>query len=181
MGRLPLLLLAGLFLGGIVHVGAVLLQPALAARDIGGTFAAFGGPGAFRLLPAAAPGKSPLLLADPQMALASCTISLARAPVRVRASLPRGFWSLSVYGLNGRSLFSINDRSAGRGDLDLVIATSAQLTQLRLAPPASLEQAIIGEIEAEAAVVLLRAFVGDASRQAEVEAALKRAACSAGL
>ncbi|MFO1183261.1 MAG: hypothetical protein U1E56_00575 [Bauldia sp.] len=179
MRRLLLLLLASLFLAGIVHVGTILTLPALAARDIRPLFASFGAPGAFRLLPAATPQQIPLPLADPQMTLAACVFSLGKGPARIRAALPRGFWSLGVYGPGGRSLFSLNDRSAGRGDLDMVIATTAQLTALRANPPASMEQAIISEVGADTGVVILRVFAGDPTRRAEIEAALGRANCAA--
>ena len=179
MSRLLYLALASVLLGGILHIGTILLLPALASRNIVPSFSAFGETGGFHLVPTGVSARKGLPLPDPQMALAACAFSLADKAAHIKAALPRGFWSVSVYGPDGRNRFSLNDRSAGRGDLDLVLASSEQIAKLRVNPPATLEQAIVTELPEVTGVVVLRALVGDESRRPEVEAALAGAVCAA--
>ena len=95
--------------------------------------------------------------------------------------MPDEFWSLAVFDRRGSNVYSLNDRTAERTDIDLVLTTSLQLTKLRENPVEALDQSIVIEIPATRGFVLIRAFVTDSADTNRVNTALKAAQCSASL
>lgn len=178
MRRTLLFILGGLLLAGIIHIAVVFMVPLFASRDAWAQMKAFGSDGQFHLLPEPETGAEPLASLDPRMRYAVCRFSLADGPVRVRASLPNDFWSVAVFDRRGRNIYSLNDRSAERSQLDLAILTPVQMAQLRQDPPSSLETAIVIELPIDKGFVLLRVFVADDSLEAAVAADLGTADCS---
>lgn len=178
MKRTLLFVIAGLLLGGIIHIAIVLLVPLYAPNDAWAQVAGFGKDGAFHTLPLAEAGSEPLPLLDPRMAQAVCRFSLKNGPVRIRADFPDEFWSVAVFDRRGRNVYSLNDRAAERSRLDMAILTPVQMAQLRQDPPASLETAIVLELPIDSGFVMLRAFVPDASFLPGAAAALKGADCA---
>jgi uncharacterized membrane protein len=179
MKRLALYLLGGLLLGGIIHVAVVLLVPRFATRDAYEALARLGPDDIFHAVPAKGP-DAPIAGLDPHMAYAACRFSLAERPLHLRAPMTWDFWSAAVFDDRGNNLYSLNDRTAGRRDLDLVVATPLQLIRLRENPQPALDNAIVVELPMSAGFVLLRAFISDPTLQAEVRKALSEADCTAG-
>jgi uncharacterized membrane protein len=179
--RTLLFVIGGILVGGIIHVAIVFLVPAFAGRDAWAQMQRFGSDGAFHTLPLAEAGAEPLFDLDPRMMEAVCRFNLANGPVRVRADLPDEFWSVAVFDRRGRNVYSLNDRAAERSRLDLAILTPVQMAQMRQAPPASLESAIVLELPIQAGFVLIRAFVPDETMLPSVTAALSGADCSGSL
>ena len=170
--------LGGLLLGGIIHVVVVLLVPDFANRDAWTSMGRFGTDGEFHLLPMSEPGTEPLPYLDPDMAFAVCRFSLAERPIRIHAALPADFWSAAIYDRRGRSVYSLNDRSAGEGGFDMVLATPVQMARMRENPVDALETTIVIELPVDRGFVLLRSFVADPTLLPETEAALAAARCS---
>lgn len=181
MIRTLLFVAGGVLLAGIIHIAVVLLIPDFANRDAWTSMGRFGADGAFHVLPMSEPGTEPLPYLDPRMAHAACRFSLDQAPIRIRAAMPDEFWSLAVFDRRGSNVYSLNDRTAERTDIDLVLATSLQLTKLRENPVEALDQSIVIEIPATRGFVLIRAFVTDSADTNRVNTALKAAQCSAPL
>jgi uncharacterized membrane protein len=92
--------------------------------------------------------------------------------------MPDRYWSLSVYDRKGRNLFSLNDRSAGRPDLDLVIIERQELETLGDEALEATDPAIIVDLPIDTGFVLFRAFVPGESARMEAEAALAGIACA---
>ena len=181
MIRTALFIVGGLLLAGIIHIAVVLLLPDFANRDAWTSMGRFGADGAFHVLPMTEPGTEPLPYLDPRMAYAACRFSLDEAPIRIRAAMPDEFWSLAVFDRRGSNLYSLNDRTAERTDIDLVIATPLQLARLRENPIDALAQSIVIEVPASRGFILIRAFVPDTMDAARVAGALAAAQCSADL
>ncbi len=181
MIRTLLYVLGGIFLGGIIHIAVVLLIPDFANRDAWTSMGRFGPDGAFHILPMSEPGTEPLPYLDPRLAHAACRFSLDDGPIRIKAAMPDEFWSLAVFDRRGSNVYSLNDRTAERTDIDLVLATSLQLTKLRENPVEALDQSIVIEIPATRGFVLIRAFVTDSADTNRVNTALKATQCSAPL
>ncbi len=175
--RLLLYGLGGLLLGGIIHIVVILLLPHVATRDAWTVLGGLGPEGAFYRLSATA--ALPDL--DPAMAYATCRFTLKDGPIRIRATLPDDFWSLSLFDRQGSNVYSLNDRTAERRDIDLVIATPLQMIRLRENPNPVLDSAIVVELPLEQGFVLIRAFVADPTLAPAVDAALKAASCAASL
>ena len=181
MKRILLFALGGLLLGGIVHLAIVFMVPLYAENDAWAQMHAFGPDGQFHILPLPEPGAEPLVSLDPFMAQAVCRFTLAGGPVRIRASLPDDFWSIAVFDRRGRNIYSLNDRAADRQTLDLAIATSVQMAQLRQKPPEVLDTILSVELPLDTGFALLRVFVPDDSTRPGALAALAAADCSGSL
>lgn len=179
MRRLALYLLGGLLLGGIIHIAVVLLVPRFATRDAYEALARLGPDDIFHAVPAKGP-DAPIAGLDPRMAYAACRFSLAERPLHLRAPMTGDFWSAAVFDDRGNNLYSLNDRTAGRRDLDLVVATPLQLIRLRENPQPALDNAIVVELPMTAGFVLLRAFISDPTLEADARKALSEADCTAG-
>ena len=169
--------IGGLLLGGIIHIAIVFLVPFYASNDAWARIQAFNAELRFHVLPQSAPDAEVLTSLDPRMMHAVCRFDLESGPVRITVAFPRTFWSIAVFDRRGRNVYSLNDGSADRSDLDLALITPVQMALLRQDPPESLETAIIVERAMEQGFVLLRAFVADQSAAGGIRAALARAAC----
>jgi uncharacterized membrane protein len=177
MKRTLIFAAGGLLLAGIIHIVVVFLVPYFATRDSWSEVGRFGRDGKFHVLPLAEPGSEALPVMDPRVLYAVCRFSLAEGPVRIRASLPDDFWSVALFDRRGRNVYSLNDRSAERTQLDLAVLTPVEMAQLRENPPASLETAIVVEVPINVGFVMLRVFVADESELPSATAALNSADC----
>lgn len=175
--RLAMLTLAGVFIGGIIHVAVVLGVPAqvpdLAYERIG----RLGADEGFIRLPPIAAGSETLAMLDPAMTHAACRYQLESGPVRLEATIPAPFWSFALFNRRGETIYSFNDRTSGTGRLTMLVLTSDQLSRLREQPPEDLEDMIVIETDAEEGFALLRAFIPDALRRNAIETALDEAVC----
>jgi len=112
-------------IAGITHIASILAMPRLAPND---AFARMG-----RLAPLHQ--TTPLVAAapfdDPALAQAVCRYDLSRAPTRLRAALsPDALVTLSFNARYGEIFYSMTDRSATRGRLDVLLLTRAQLDRV---------------------------------------------------
>lgn len=115
-----LALACGVIGAGIVHVVGVLAVPANAPRtgyDVAGELGAQG-----RFVP--------LPEDDPFLRAAVCRFPLDE-PVRVYAEGGVPMWSASVIGSNDVNVYSLNDRVALDGALDLVVLSEADVAEWR--------------------------------------------------
>jgi uncharacterized membrane protein len=181
MKRTIAFIIGGILLSGIIHIAIVFMVPYYADHDAWAEMHRFGRDGQFHVLPVPEAGAEPLASLDPRMVQAVCRFSLGRGPVRINASFADEFWSVAVFDRRGRNIYSLNDRSVDRSQLDLAILTPVQMAQLRQNPPASLETAIVLELPIDVGFVLLRAFVPDDSLMASVTASLQAANCGGSL
>jgi uncharacterized membrane protein len=178
MNRTLLFVLGGLLLGGVIHITAVIMVPYFATDDAWTSMRKFGGDGIFHVLPQAAAGAEPLASLDPRMLYAVCRFSLDDGPVRITASLPDDFWSLAIFDRRGRNVFSLNNRSAERSELELAIITPVQMAQIRQNPPEALETAIVVEQPLRTGFILIRVFIADDTVLPRAREALDTADCS---
>ncbi len=127
--QFALLTLAGLLLGGIVHIVTVFRIPALATHDAATAYAALGMNGRAELVTPPPAGLPAILDGDPNSVAAVCSYDLAAGPLRVVArtgSLPLG---LTVHRRGGGVAYAITDRAAIRGVLEFVVMTQEQLDE----------------------------------------------------
>ncbi len=177
MNRTLLFALGGLMLGGIIHIAAVLKVPVFAPSDIWSRIADVVPLTRFR--PISTTGDEPVLIPmlDPLMAHAVCRYSLNDGAIRLRAKLPPVFWSVALYNRRGENVFSVNDRSAGAEDLDMLVLTVDQLAIIRENPPEELEDLLVIETLDMQGFALLHVFNDDRTLQPEVMKGLKQARC----
>lgn len=174
--RLIYALVLGLIGAGIVHIVVLLLVPLYSERNIWAQVQAKGDAYRFHILePTKDSGDG---FRDPLFQLAACRFDLASDPVHVTATGNVPFWSVSIHGRNGETLYSVNDRASTGDKLDLVIATPVQLVHLKKDLPEEVAQSILIEEDMNEGFVLIRAFSPDPSWQASVQRFLSDAECT---
>lgn len=173
--------LASLILACVVHIGSILAMPRLAPRDAYIRLATYIGAGGVRPLPAVEPGQEILPFLDPAFAYAACGYDLAQGPLRLRASVTAGaLMSMSFRSRRGQLYYSLTDRAASRGKIDIVVLTAAQLAQ---AEAQDSDDELIQELRLLApelqGFVLLRSLAGAHSELPLAQARLAAVSCGA--
>jgi uncharacterized membrane protein len=178
MTRTALWILAGVVLGGIIHIMVILLLPSLSATAAWDRVAAMGDPGVIRVLPAVdADSPNPLRL-DPELAYAVCRLDLSKGPGTVSGSLPQAFWSVAVYGRNGTVIYSTTNRDATGNDLDLGLFNPAQTRLLAEQKLDVAEGLLIVEAHEDNLMVVVRLAPSHPAMRKRYEEALAGLKCS---
>jgi uncharacterized membrane protein len=172
-------LLVGLVGAGIVHIVVLLAIPSQSKRDAWTRLSPVSKQYEIVRVGAGTAGGPVVGAADPSFLAAVCRFKLADGPVRVRASGRVPFWSASVYEREGPNLFSLTDRSATDGELDLVILRPEQMIEVRKNPPGDFERSIYIELPIQEGMILLRVFMPDNSWRQKIETYLAAANCKA--
>ena len=123
-------LVLGLLGAGIVHIAILLLVPALSQRDAWSRVAAMSEPYNFLRLDRDRTG-SLVAGSDPMFEGAVCRFNLDDGPVHVTARGDVPFWSVAVFDRRGRNVYSLTDRTASGAEPDIVVASAAQLIEMR--------------------------------------------------
>lgn len=169
-------ILVGLAGAALLHIVIILSLPRFTGRDAYTRVQVFGETHRFFPLANEASGLAPAN-DDPALRTAVCAFSVEEAPVRLFARGDVPFWSLAVYDSASNEVFSMNDRTAVEGALDVLIATPIQLIGIRKAVPEELAQAILVEMRGEEGYAVVRTFVPAESRLEAATAFLAEAVC----
>lgn len=180
MARLVYAILLGLVGAGIVHIAIVLLIPYYSDRDSWALVSEVGPPYAVHRLDRAGPAAKAVAAADPMFEVSACRFDLRDGSVHIFAPGRVPYWSVSVFDRRGQNVFSLNDRTATAGVLDVVVARPVQLIELRKAMPANYENAVFVESDIAEGMIIVRSFVPDPSWQQIVGRHLAAARCEAG-
>lgn len=165
-----------LILAGIVHIAAIFLVPVVAENDGWSRIARVAGEGRFAevaLTPSAdavVPGLDPLFVHG------ACRLHLGEGPASIGVEESERFWSLALYDTHGTVIFSLNDRTATDGRLDMLIVNPVQAAQLK-AEAASLGETVVVESPSDELVALVRFYAPVRSMVSEAREALKKAPC----
>lgn len=139
MGKIFLAILIGLVGAGIVHIAIILSLPGQAENDAWSRLSRLG-----PLLQTVRIGfeepapeghvASPagFVFVDPAFIDVACRFSVEDGPVRLFSDEKTRFWTASIYGRNGDNLYSISERVALDGRLDLLVGTAEQLDLARV-------------------------------------------------
>lgn len=172
-------LVAALIIAGLVHIIAILAMPHLATRNSHARIAAVAAVNRLQIIDNA-PGPSQIPYEDPATAMAVCRFDLAKGPLRLRGNLAGDDLVLISFrdGL-GRTFFSMTDRGASRGQLDVVLATPAQLEELEAADE---EDATPSELRlpsrSQTGFIVLRALAAEPGALAGAREKLQAIDCS---
>ena len=148
---------------GIVHVASVLAVPSFAPRtgfDIAGELGADG-----RFVP--------LEQDDPYLRAVVCRFG-TDMPARVLALGDVPHWSASVVTPEGVIVYSLNDRVALDGALDLVVLRTSDVARWR---PILSNDVELVPVPGDRAMVVLRSFVADPTWEAAARRFLDAAVC----
>lgn len=170
--------LAGLFGAGIVHIVILLLVPEFSERDAWARLESISRPYEMTRLDLDHAEVQSIGAADPSFVTAACRFDLSDGSVHVATDGKVPFWSAAVYDRGGANLYSLTDRSAVDGALNLVILTPDQMIEARKDMPDDLDRSVLIETPAGEGIVVVRAFVPDASWAGVVGDFVGRTTCT---
>jgi uncharacterized membrane protein len=177
MIRLALWLLGGLILGGIVHLGSVLMLPRTATQDAYSRLAPISPVNAVSSLPVPSPDSATLPFMDPAFAVAVCRYDLANGPLKITTPVGQAYTSLSFYTRFGVAYYAINDRAAGRRIIELELMTAQQRSLLPDDEEVTAADRLIVESPTPTGLVVLRALAPEPSAMPVARGILAAAKC----
>ncbi|MGY6708749.1 MAG: DUF1254 domain-containing protein [Rhizobiaceae bacterium] len=176
MTRFAYALLVGVVGAGIVHIAILFLLPYVTERDAWTRMADLGDLHETVLIDEEQANQL-LNAPDPLFLAAACRFELADGPVRISAPESVLFWSLSVYDRTGQNIFSLNDRTASDGELDIVVLKPVHMLELRNVFPEDFASSIFVEADIDTGMVVIRSFLPDESWRARILAYLQGISC----
>jgi uncharacterized membrane protein len=121
-------LLGVLAIAGITHIAAIFALPEIEAKDTSARISELAKPGQLTLLPAAGANKQVMPFADPAMVQSVCPFDLSQGGLRMHADVEGGrLLTFSFRTSAGQVFYSMTDRAAQQGKIDVVVLTAAQL------------------------------------------------------
>jgi uncharacterized membrane protein len=114
---------------------------------------------------------------DPLFVNGACRIRLHDAPAAVTTGADERFWSLALYDPQGTIIFSLNDRTAVDGRLDMLVVNATQNAALRLAPANAVGERVVVESPFDDLVALLRLFAPTEAARVESRRILSESEC----
>jgi uncharacterized membrane protein len=164
-----------LLAAGTIHICAILLVPMFAKSDGWSRLLPFAGDDRFTEIPSSASGGVAGL--DPLFVNGACQIDLSEAPAGITVDARDRFWSVALYDPSGVIIFSLNDRTAVEGKLDMIVVDTDQNAKLKKAPSEEIEQTIVAESSSDDLIALLRLFAPTRTAQEDARRILARAEC----
>jgi len=177
MIRWILWLLAGLLLGGVVHLATILLLPRTATRDAYARITPITPVNSFALLPAPQSDKAPLPFMDPAFATSVCRYDLTDGWIKLIAPVSQAYTSVTFYTRTGVAYYAINDRSAGRRKVELDLMTPEQHADLPTDENITAADRLIVESPTASGLIVVRALIPEPSLQPMADAAVSAAQC----
>jgi uncharacterized membrane protein len=152
--RLLLTIIAGVLLGGVVHLVSVLALPRLAD-----------------------PNNAPMPFMDPAFALAVCRYDLSGGPIKLTVPVSQAYTSVSFYTRNEVAYYAINDRSAGRKVIELDLMTEAQRAELPEDEDVTAADRLIIDSPTATGLIVLKALAAEPGLMPQAQASLAASSC----
>jgi uncharacterized membrane protein len=177
MIRWLLWIVAGLLLGGLVHLASIMAMPRTASRDAYARLASLVPVNGFALLPAPSPEASILPFMDPAFAVAACRYDLAKGPLKLTVPVSKAYTSVTFYTRYDVAYYAINDRAAGRRSIELDLMTTKQREDLPDDEEVTAADRLIVESPSLTGLIVARALAPEPSQLPAAAAALRAAQC----
>jgi uncharacterized membrane protein len=177
MIRLLFTIIAGVLLGGVVHLVSVLALPRIASQDAYSRLTPMTRLNAVTALPLADPGNSPLPFMDPAFAMAICRYDLSGGPIKLTVPVSQAYTSVSFYTRNEVAYYAINDRSAGRKVIELDLMTEAQHNDLPEDEEVTAADRLIIDSPTATGLILLKALAPEPGLMPQAQASLAASNC----
>jgi uncharacterized membrane protein len=177
MIRWILWILGGLLLGGIVHLGTVLLMPRAATQDAYARLLPVTPVNAIAPLNAPTPEAAILPFMDPAFAAAVCRYDLSTGTLKLNAPVSQAYTSVTFYTRNGVAYYAINDRAAGRRNIELDLMTPEQHAQLPEEEDVTAADRLIIDSPTTSGIIVLRALAPEPGLMPMARRALADAQC----
>lgn len=177
MIRLLFTIVAGVLLGLIVHLVAVLALPRIATQDAYSRLSPITKLNAVTALPLADPGNAPMPFMDPAFATAICRYDLSSGPIKLAVPVSQAYTSVSFYTRNEVAYYAINDRSAGRKVIELDLMTEEQHAQLPEEEDVTSADRLIIDSPTPTGLIVLKALAPEPGLMAQAQASLAASSC----
>jgi uncharacterized membrane protein len=165
---------ATLMLAGAIHICAILLVPVLARSDGWSQLLAFAGDARFAEVPLMSAASDGVLGLDPLFVTGACRVRLADSAADLLMEAPGHFWSLALYDADGTIVFSLNDRTAVDGRLDMRVGLRGRLPADAGEPAGDRIDVVSDSADL---IALLRLFAPTPSARSEARQLLATARC----
>jgi uncharacterized membrane protein len=175
--RWLLWILGGMLLGGIVHLGTVLLMPRAASQDAYARLLPITSVNAVVPLSAPTPDNAILPFMDPAFAVAVCRYDLSAGTIKLNVPVSQAYTSVTFYTRNGIAYYAINDRAAGRRSIELDLMTPAQHAQVPEEEDVTAADRLIIESPTSSGMIMLRALAPEPGLMPMARGALAGAQC----
>jgi uncharacterized membrane protein len=170
MIRLVFTIIAGVLLGGVVHLVSVLALPRIASQDAYSRLTPMTKLNAVTQLPLADPNNSP-------MPVAICRYDLSGGPIKLTVPVSQAYTSVSFYTRNEVAYYAINDRSAGKKVIELDLMTEAQHDELPEDEEITAADRLIIDSPTATGLILLKALAPEPGLMPQAQAALAASSC----
>src|ERR1700741_274107 len=177
MIRLALTIIAGVLLGLIVHLVAVLALPRIATQDAYSRLTPMTKLNAVTQLPLAEPAGAPMPFMDPAFAVAICRYDLSGGPIKLAVPVSQAYTSVSFYTRNEVAYYAINDRSAGRKVIELDLMTEAQHAELPEEEDVTSADRLIIDSPTETGLIVMKALAPEPGLMPQAQASLAASRC----
>jgi uncharacterized membrane protein len=177
MIRLLFTIIAGVLLGGVVHLVSVLALPRIASQDAYSRLASMTKLNAVTPLPLAEPGNTLMPFMDPAFATAICRYDLSGGPIKLAVPISQAYTSVSFYTRSDVAYYAINDRSAGKKVIELDLMTEAQHGDLPEDEDITAADRLIIDSPATTGLIVLKALAAEPGLMPQAQAALAAASC----
>jgi uncharacterized membrane protein len=177
MIRLLFTIIAGVLLGGVVHLVAVLALPRIATQDAYSRLTPMTKLNAVTPLAAAEPGTTPMPFMDPAFAIAVCRYDLSGGPIKLTVPVSQAYTSVSFYTRNEVAYYAINDRSAGRKVIELDLMTEAQHAELPEEEDVTSADRLIIDSPTATGLIVMKALAAEPGLMPQAQATLAASSC----
>jgi uncharacterized membrane protein len=177
MIRLLFTIIAGVLLGGVVHLVSVLALPRIATQDAYSRLTPMTKLNTVTALPLADPSNAPMPFMDPAFATAICRYDLSGGPIKLAVPVSQSYTSVSFYTRNEVAYYAINDRSAGRKVIELDLMTEAQHGELPEDEDVTAADRLIIDAPTATGLIVLKALAAEPGLMPQAQATLAASSC----
>jgi uncharacterized membrane protein len=177
MTRWLLWTLAGVILGGIVHLGTILALPRTASQDAYARLEPITTVNTMTPVPRPTAAKALLPYMDPAFAVAVCRYDLDNGPMRLTAPVSQAYTSVTFYTRRGVAYYGINDRAAGRRTIELFLMTKAQHEAMPEDAEVTAADRLIIDSPTTTGLIVLRALSPEPGLMPMAQASVAAARC----
>jgi uncharacterized membrane protein len=178
MIRLLFTLIAGVLLGGVVHLVSVLALPRIATQDAYSRLTPMTRLNAVTPLALADPNNAPMPFMDPAFAIAICRYDLSGGALKLTVPVSQAYTSVSFYTRNEVAYYAINDRSAGRKVIELDLMTEEQHGQLPEDEEVTAADRLIIDSPTTTGLIVLKALAPEPGLMPQAQASLAASRCT---
>jgi uncharacterized membrane protein len=175
--RLLFIIIAGVLLGGVVHLVSVLALPRIASQDAYSRLAPITKLNTVSALPQTEPNNALLPFMDPAFAVAICRYDLSAGSIKLAVPVSQAYTSVSFYTRNEVAYYAINDRSAGRKVIELDLMTESQHAELPEDEDVTAADRLIVDSPSATGLIVLKALAPEPGLMQQAQASLEAASC----